>query len=1143
MKRILIGILIFLIYLALIIWAAFGLHFEGTKFVLFIVILGLLGALTLAFVLWYLNKLDRASGKSSGPDTPDSINLGNLLRDANAKIRQSNRAGVKSLASLPLIYVIGDENSAKTQTVLQSGLDPELLAGNVYQDGIIVPTQLANLWLAGSYVLVEAGGALLRQPPLWQRLLRATIPARLGSIFGDSRLPARSVVVCVSIERILAPSTSEQIKALAQSLNERLRQLSQTLGISLPIYVLFTKLDTVAPFSDYANKLTDEEVKVPIGSLLSSLSSGSGLYIEQATALIGGRFDQLVYALSEFRLDVLSRGGELKDLARAYEFPRDLRKLRAGIVSFLAEVARPSQIGVNPFLRGFFFAGMRAHIVEDVLEIGPSQPQSVAPVDAGATRIFTLAAMQQQQAAPQTRRGGTRKIAQWVFLPHLFSKILLADKSALETSRASTRTSVLKRTLLVCTSAVFLILLALVTISFLKNRALENRVKEAAAAPVSPVSQGSFASQGDLQSLDNLRAVLAELEGYRKDGRPFMDGFGLYKGDALYPVACQAYSNKFRTLLLGPAQQNIVAKLGLLPPAPTADSLSFSATYNPLKVYLITATNPDPDTAQDTVSYLPTALATEWTGNGTPTPDQARLAQSQFEFYAKLLPGTSSCLAAAGSPRNEALIRRTRTYLDGFNGFDHVYQTMKDEANRKVQSFNFNGKFPGSSTYIVDSHQIPGAFTKDGFAIMQAAFRDPTKYYGGEEWVFGPSHAAPMDPVALSNQLKQTYAADFIQIWQTYLRKAAFVSYKSFQDADNKLGALDSNSSALLELFSLISTNTDVSDSNIKSAFQAPQQVVASTSADGRLIGPLNNGYIQSLGALDGTIKTLNLSSVTDPSAGSQVAQAAVAAEAAATNMRANFVPDPAGGMDKTSFDLLKAPILSAEGLLSGLGAKAAGDAAKDFCAKAGAVLGKFPFNPDSTTDATPDEVFQIFAPGQAFSQFVASPVIKGAVTQQGSQFFKAAGYTSTVNQGFLNFLASAQKIQSTLFASGNQPSLDFTLTEVKSPGIPDATVSVDTQQITKADQKLRFQWVSTPSGHFSLSNPGNSRTSTAPSPWSAFHLAFLATHIPPNRLKFDLETNSQSNATILLDVSGPGAELLNRDFMKGFHCVSQVAH
>ena len=139
----------------------------------------------------------------------------------------------------------------------------------------------------------------MRQPALWIRLIKATMPARLGSVFSrDSRMPARSVVVCVSIERILAPNTSEQIRALAQSLNERLRQLSQTLGISLPIYVLFTKLDNVAPFAEYVNRLSEEEVKLPIGSLLSRSHSGSGLYTEQATALIGAEFDQLLFALS-----------------------------------------------------------------------------------------------------------------------------------------------------------------------------------------------------------------------------------------------------------------------------------------------------------------------------------------------------------------------------------------------------------------------------------------------------------------------------------------------------------------------------------------------------------------------------------------------------------------------------------------------------------------------------------------------------------------------------------------------------------------------------------------------------------------------------------------------------------------------------
>ena len=113
MKRGLIGMLIFVLYLALVIGAAFALHFSGTKLVLFIAILTLIGLVTLIFVLWYLNKT--SGGQSTGPETPDSINLGNLLRDADGKIRQTNRAGAKSLAALPLIYVIGDENSAKTQ--------------------------------------------------------------------------------------------------------------------------------------------------------------------------------------------------------------------------------------------------------------------------------------------------------------------------------------------------------------------------------------------------------------------------------------------------------------------------------------------------------------------------------------------------------------------------------------------------------------------------------------------------------------------------------------------------------------------------------------------------------------------------------------------------------------------------------------------------------------------------------------------------------------------------------------------------------------------------------------------------------------------------------------------------------------------
>jgi type VI secretion system protein ImpL len=1140
MKRILIGIAIFVVYLALVIGGAFLLHFEGTKFVLFIVILGLLGALAVGFVLWFLHKASAGSA-GGGADSPDAINLNTLLRDADARVRQANRAGVKSLASLPLIYVIGDENSAKTQTVLQSGLDPELLAGNVFRDGLVVPTQLANIWLAGNYVVAEAGGALLRQPALWLRLVKATLPARLGSAFSkDSRLPARSVVVCVSIERILAPNTTEQIRGLAQMLNERLRQLSQTLGISLPIYVLFTKLDNITPFAEYVGRLSEEEVKLPIGSLLSSRDSGSGVYTEQASALIGARFDQLLFALAEFRLDILSRGGELQELARAYEFPRDLRKVRAGIVSFLAEVARPSQIGVNPFLRGFFFTGMRAHMVEDILDIGPAQPQAAAPINAGATRIFSLAGAPQQVQAPQPRRGGVRKVPQWVFLPHLFSRILLADKSALEASRSSTRTSFLKRALLATASAVILIFLVLFTISFFKNRALEHRVAEAAAAPVSTVSAGSFAAQGDLESLDKLKAVLEELEDYRKNGPPMMDRMGLYRGDALFPIACQAYSNKFSTLLLTPTQANILTRLRALPATPAPDS-DYGATYRPLKAYLITVSNPDPDSPQDTQEFLPSELLFQWAGSASPDPNLAHLAQSHFQFYASLLSEPSSCMAKSAGNLNDIVVTRTRFYLNGFQGFQHVYQSMIAAANHKVPGFDFNSKFPGSAQYIFDNYPVQGAFTKGGFAFMQDAILHPDPYFRGEEWVLGPMSGPPIDRAALSVQLKQSYTADYLQTWRTYLTKAQFIPYKNFADAGAKLGSLDSNTSAMLELFSLISINTGVSAPEISTAFQAPQAIVPPTGADTRLIGPTNQPYIQALQGLEGALKslTLNATSANDPNAAAPVTQAALTAEQSAETLRNGFVPDPAGGMDKTSFALLEAPIESAKSLAAQAPAAAAGGGAKSFCGQLDPLLGKFPFNPQSGTEASTEEVAQVFAPGTgSLAQLQTS--LKALVVQQGSQYVVAPGSAVHISPSFLAFLNSAQKISSDLYPNGgNQPALDFTLTEVK--GASDAVLVIDGKQISAGGQSATFHWVSSPSSRITLATQKNTAPVMA-GPWSVFHLGFSAPQISPNRLKFSFSFNNQTPEVVLFDASGPGAPLLNPEFMKGFHCVSNVA-
>jgi type VI secretion system protein ImpL len=1132
MKRALIGVLIFVVYLACVIAAAFALHFSGTRFALFCIVLGVLGGATIAFAVWYMS---RVSGDSAQAGGSDSINLDALLRDADRKLR-SSRLGVKSLAAAQIIYIVGEDNSAKTQTVLQSGLDAELLAGNLFRDGVVAPTQLANIWLAGSSVIVEAGGSLLQQPALWQRLIKATRPGKLGSLFAKAASqPPRAVVVCVSAERVPGPSeagyNANQIRASAQTLNERLRQLSQTLGISVPVYVLFTKLDTLPHFADYIGRLSADEVKAPLGSIVAQVETGSGLYAERASALVSTRLDELTYALSEFRLEVLSRGGELKMLASAYEFPRDLQKRRATLVDFLVELARPSQLGINPFLRGFFFSGMRALIVEEAMA-APVQRQANTPgILEGATSVFSIGGAQMQQPQPQLVRTGSRKVPQWAFLPHLFSTLLLSDKSALEASRASTSVNLLKRALLACVCSCIFVYIVLLTISFINNRDLLQQVNGAAAVSVYRPVPNQFASAHDLQTLDQLGAILLKLDSYRKDGPPLMDRWGLYSGDELYPIACNAYSIKFQALLLGPTQSNILTQLRAvqLPPAADAD---YGATYNPLAAYLITTSNPE----KSTTDFLPPALLTAWRAASTPPPDLVSLAQTQFQTYAHFRTDPQSCLSAITRPDVDA-VAHAREYLKAFD----VYESMLAAANRKFPSIRFNDNFPGSVHYVADNYEVKGAFTKSGFAVIQDNIQHLDKYFAGEKWVLD-QQAGPAGTNALSAELESRYIAAYIAAWRSYLTAAHFVDFQNWKDADTRLSVLDSPSSPILQLFSLISINTGVDQPQIMKAFQAPQAVVPPNSPPDRFKAPSTDSYMNALVNLATAVKQLNQNSLTgnDPSAAAPVQNAATQADQEAVKLRNNaFQPDPEGKMDSTSLSRLEDPINSIFQVAAGQAKRAPNGAGAAFCSVANNVLNKFPFNRNARVEASPDDVAGIFAPLQgALAKFTASQ--NQLIVFTNGRWVSNPNTAVPVNSGFLGFLNEAQKVTNALFPSGgSQPTLTITLKESKA--VPDAVLTIDSQQQVTAGQTISLQWHSSPEGKIIFTTAQKPNT-IATGPWSIFHFGLDYKRPTPTSVLPSVLSNGRSVETVPFEVGGPDAFMLDPLFMDKFHCVPIVA-
>jgi len=81
------------------------------------------------------------------------------------------------------------------------------------------------------------------------RLIGGMQPGKLSSILGTSGEAPRAALVCFDAEALNAPD-SEALNAAARHIRTRLTEISQLLGIDLPVYVLFTKTDRIPFFTD-----------------------------------------------------------------------------------------------------------------------------------------------------------------------------------------------------------------------------------------------------------------------------------------------------------------------------------------------------------------------------------------------------------------------------------------------------------------------------------------------------------------------------------------------------------------------------------------------------------------------------------------------------------------------------------------------------------------------------------------------------------------------------------------------------------------------------------------------------------------------------------------------------------------------------
>jgi type VI secretion system protein ImpL len=398
--------------------------------------------------------------------------------------------------------------------------------------------------------------------------------------------------------------------------------------------------------------------------------------------------------------------------------------------------------------------------------------------------------------------------------------------------------------------------------------------------------------------------------------------------------------------------------------------------------------------------------------------------------------------------------------LNKLAGAQRIYLIMLGDAGQKAKSYRFTVAHPDSFEVMRVSHDVSGAFTSDGWKVMDANILNSKRFLQGEPWVLGAAATyTNLSPAELSQDLKNLYEKDFIQQWRAFLTGARILPYKDDADAALKLKKFSSNSAPVLALICDISDNTNVVSSPIKLAFQAPQQVVSpGCGAQSKYAQPSNAQYMTALLNLQQCAQEVADAPLDQKDAKkAQCSQTANQALLAAQQIEQALPNDSEGHVDKIAGALLEEPIRA---FLKVAGEGPGTDA---MCKPYRILQALYPFNAHGKRDATLQEFNAFFQPGTGqLSQFLSTH--KGAMALQGTKFVASSGGLASAGSRLLGFVNEMYPIQQAVYPSNAQePHFEYSVTGhlPEAGGYQSERLNFDGQElaVTGAGATKKFIW------------------------------------------------------------------------------------
>jgi type IV/VI secretion system ImpK/VasF family protein len=297
-----------------------------------------------------------ARSDASPAASPEVAALRQRFDDALAVLRRARILGTdgrrRAVSELPWYLFIGAPGSGKTTALLHAGLrfplgDPPGEA-TLYRRG---GTRNCDWWFTDDAVLLDTAGRYTTDEldddrTAWTGLLELLKLHR-------PRLPLNGVIVALSIYDLLH-WTDDEITRHAGQVRSRLQELQARLGVRLPVYLVVTKADLLAGFSEFFSEL-DAEQRAQVWGMSFDRSEVQA-DPRQVVRRFEEEFEHLERRLYGTLLPQIQEERDLQRRGAIYRFPQQFRGVRPLIATFVDAVFGSGASGERPLLRGIYLA-------------------------------------------------------------------------------------------------------------------------------------------------------------------------------------------------------------------------------------------------------------------------------------------------------------------------------------------------------------------------------------------------------------------------------------------------------------------------------------------------------------------------------------------------------------------------------------------------------------------------------------------------------------------------------------------------------------------------------------------------------------------------------------------------------------------